>query len=139
MRPISVLNVEGRIFFSAVQKRLASFMLSNNYIKIKTQKAFLEGIAGCIEHGSMVFEALRYAKRHGVSICVAWLDLANAYGSVRHNFVQFALKWYHIPPLFAKFFSHITRIFLLIFGEIHGLLSGFGLRSVYRKGVLLRL
>ena len=58
--------------------------MTNNYIKVKTQNAFLEGIADCIAHASMVFEALRYAKHHGISICASWLDLANAYGSVRH-------------------------------------------------------
>ena len=28
---------------------------------------------------------------------ITWLDLANANGSVRHNLIQFALNWYHIP------------------------------------------
>ena len=28
-----------------------------------------------------------------------WLPgLANAYGSVAHNLIQFALEWYHVPP-----------------------------------------
>ena len=27
----------------------------------------------------------------------SWIDLANAYGSVPHNLIQFALSWYHIP------------------------------------------
>ena len=26
-----------------------------------------------------------------------WLDLQNAYGSVPHNLIQFALEWYHVP------------------------------------------
>ena len=30
-----------------------------------------------------------------------WLDLQNAYGSVRHNLIQFALKWYHVPEWFT--------------------------------------
>ena len=28
---------------------------------------------------------------------VTWIDLANAYGSVMHNLIQFALSWYHVP------------------------------------------
>src|SRR5436305_9850303 len=31
-------------------------------------------------------------------LVVTWLDLCNAYGSVKHNLVQFALHWYHVPP-----------------------------------------
>jgi hypothetical protein len=32
-------------------------------------------------------------------IVVAWIDLANAYGSVRHNLIQIALEWFHVPLL----------------------------------------
>jgi hypothetical protein len=28
---------------------------------------------------------------------LSWIDLANAYGSVKHNLIQFALNWYHVP------------------------------------------
>jgi hypothetical protein len=84
MRPISVLNVEGRLFCAIVHYRLAPFLVKNGYIKIKDKKAFIDGIAGCIEQGTLVYEALRYAVRHQTAITVAWLDLANAYGSVNH-------------------------------------------------------
>jgi hypothetical protein len=30
------------------------------------------------------------------------MDLANAYGSVRHNLIQFALNWYHVPACIQK-------------------------------------
>jgi len=42
-------------------------------------------------------EALREAKESTRQIVVTWIDLANAYGSVRHNLIQFALNWYHVP------------------------------------------
>ena len=44
-----------------------------------------------------LWEALKEAKKKQRSIVVSWLDLANAYGSVRHNLIQFALNWYHVP------------------------------------------
>nr|XP_054769560.1 uncharacterized protein LOC129277399 [Lytechinus pictus] len=43
-------------------------------------------------------ENLLDAKQRKKEIVVAWLDLANAYGSVAHNLIQFALEWYHVPP-----------------------------------------
>src|SRR6478609_8597692 len=46
-----------------------------------------------------MFEALLDAKSHQRQIVVSWLDLKNAYGSVRHNLIQFALSWFHVPPL----------------------------------------
>ena len=40
MRPISILNVEGRIFFTIVNKRLANFLLSNSYIDFLVQNLY---------------------------------------------------------------------------------------------------
>ena len=37
------------------------------------------------------------AKQNAREIVVAWLDLANAHKSVKHNLVQFALEWYNTP------------------------------------------
>ena len=33
------------------------------------------------------------------------LLFANAYGSVRHNLIQFALNWYHIPLFIQELIS----------------------------------
>ena len=73
-------------------------MTKNTYIPKDTQKGFLTGLPGCLEHAFTLFEALRDAKTAQKQIVVAWIDLANAYGSVRHNLIQFALNWYHVPP-----------------------------------------
>ena len=117
MRPISVLNVEGRIFFSAVHKRVANFLIKNGYISTKMQKAFIEGIAGCIEHGILIQEAIRYAREHRKSICITWLDLANAFGCVPHMLVQFCLRWYNLPAFISRlFFNYYEGVFSYIDG-----------------------
>ena len=102
MRPISILNVEGRIYFTIVNKRLAKFLLSNNYLDTRIQKGFIEAIAGCIEFGALMQESMKYAKVFRRSICISWLDLANAFGSVSHALVQFALAWFHVPYCLRK-------------------------------------
>ena len=33
---------------------------------------------------------------------MCWLDLTNAYGSVHHSLIQFALRHYHAPPQFCQ-------------------------------------
>ena len=53
IRPISILNVEGRIFFSLVEKRMSAYMTLNGYIKRWQQKAFMVEVAGCIEHSTL--------------------------------------------------------------------------------------
>ena len=37
------------------------------------------------------------ANKHQRSLTIAWLDLANAYGSVNHQLIKFALSHYHAP------------------------------------------
>ena len=96
-RPIAITSAASKILFSVVARRLERFLLKNNYISSVIQKGFLTGVAGCIEHAFALFEALKEAKTHKRQIVVTWIDLANAYGSVRHNLIQFALDWYHVP------------------------------------------
>ena len=75
------------------------------------QKGFLSGVAGCLEHSFTLFEALREAKEEQRQIVVAWIDLANAYGSVRHNLIQFALNWYHVPIVIQEvIFNYYNKL-----------------------------
>lgn len=80
-----------------IAKRLLNFLLKNAYIKTSIQKGFLPHISGCVEHTQALMEALQDAKRRKRDITVCWLDLANAFGSVSHNLIQFAGEWYHVP------------------------------------------
>jgi hypothetical protein len=110
-RPIAITNTVGKIFFSIIAKRLQNFLTKNSYIDSRTQKGFLFGVPGCIEHSFSLFEALREAKSGKRAIVVSWLDLANAYGSVRHNLIQFALNWYHVPTAIqALIFDYYNKL-----------------------------
>ena len=72
---------------------------------------------GCWEHISMVWAALKEAKSKKVSLATIWLDIANAYGSIPHKLIIFALhgygaspKWIHLiqtyySGIFSKSFS----------------------------------
>ena len=96
-RPIAITCTVGKIFFSVLSERLQSFMVKNNYIPREIQKGFISGMPGCLEHAFALHEALRDATENKRQIVTTWIDLANAYGSVRHNLIQFALDWYHVP------------------------------------------
>ena len=96
-RPIVLSNASGKLFFQVIAKRLLKYLVSNNYLKTSIQKGFLPRISGCVEHTQALMEALQDAKRRKKEINVCWLDLANAYGSVCHNLIQFAAEWYHVP------------------------------------------
>ena len=62
-RPISLLNVEGKIYFSCLAARLAEFMTANRYIGTSVQKGGVPGVPGCIEHTTMIWEAIQAQKK----------------------------------------------------------------------------
>lgn len=99
-RPIALSNCDGKLFFTLLSKRLLEYLLSNSYMSTRVQKGFLPKVAGCVEHSSLTLSALRDAKRAGTGICVSWIDLKNAFGSVRHSLLQFALNHFNLPYKF---------------------------------------
>ena len=101
-RPIALTNCDGKIFFALVAKSVLKHMTKNSFFDLRLQKGFLPGVSGCIEHTSLISEALRDARSHQRSICVSWLDLRNAFGSVRHSLIQFALRYYGFPRHFQQ-------------------------------------
>ena len=101
-RPIALTNCDGKIFFALVAKSALKHMTKNSFFDLRLQKGFLPGVSGCIEHTSLISEALRDARSHQRSICVSWLDLRNAFGSVRHSLIQFALRHYGFPRHFQQ-------------------------------------
>ena len=86
-RTISLLNVEGKIFFAILAKRLTSFLTGNSYIDTSVQKGGVSGFSGCVEHTSAITQLISEAKKGRKDLTVVWLDLANAYGSIPHQLI----------------------------------------------------
>ena len=61
-RPISLLNVDGKIYMGILPKRTVDFLQNNGYIGASVQKAGISGIPGCIEHVPTIWEAIQEAK-----------------------------------------------------------------------------
>ena len=102
-RQIALLNVEGKLYWALVAKRLYSYLVEDNhYIKTNQQKGSIRGVAGCWEHTTMVWSALKDAKTSRSPLALLWLDLANAYGTVPHKLIEFALRRYHVPDSWIK-------------------------------------
>ncbi|KAI8482700.1 hypothetical protein Bbelb_395800 [Branchiostoma belcheri] len=96
-RNISLLNVEGKLFFTILAKRLTGFLLSNSYIDTQVQKAGIPGFPGCIEHANTIWRQIQLARSRKEDLHVVWLDLANAYGSIPHKVISYALDFFWVP------------------------------------------
>ena len=101
-RIISLLNTEGKIFFSILSRRLSKFLIMNEYIDTSVQKGGVAGIPGCIENTGVVSQLILEAKENNGNLAVLWLDLANAYGSIPHKVVEETLRRYHVPSSFSN-------------------------------------
>ena len=66
-RTISLLNVEGKIFFSLKADRITDFLVKNKYINASIQKGGIPNVSGCIEHTAILSQLIREAKKelHG--------------------------------------------------------------------------
>lgn len=94
-RNITLLNVEGKILFSVLARRMSNFFASN--VDTSCQKAGVPGFPGCVEHSSVIWEQIQRAKRERSDLHVVWLDVANAYGSVPHQLLNYTTEFFHMP------------------------------------------
>lgn len=114
-RPISLLEVDGKIMFGILAKRLTEYLLANGFVNTSVQKAGVPGFQGCIEHSYMIWETLQEAKKQKKDLSVIWLDLANAYGSVPHKIIEYALHFFHVPQQFIDYIMKYYRGFKMRF------------------------
>ena len=96
-RTISLLNVEGKLFFGMKADRLTQYVLANRYIDESVQKGGIPGVSGCLEHTSLLSQLIREAREERKNLVVTWLDIANAYGSIPHSLIMSSLRKAHIP------------------------------------------
>lgn len=61
-RPITLLNVKGKVFFGVIAQRMAEYLRRNEYIDTAVQKVGVTGFAGCLEHSSMIWHQILAAK-----------------------------------------------------------------------------
>ncbi|KAL6455729.1 hypothetical protein MHYP_G00355800 [Metynnis hypsauchen] len=58
---------------------------------------------------------IQKAKREKTDLHVIWLDLANAYGSVPHQLINYAMDFFHMPTcvkiLLAEYFNNLQMCF----------------------------
>ena len=116
-RALALGNVEGKIFFSLVSRRIFKHVVTKNgNVDKSIQKGCMEATPGCWEPMSMVWAALKESRVHKKSCATIWLDIANAYGSIPHELIFLALKRYgvsdHCITLIRNYYSGLwTKCF----------------------------
>ncbi|GFN89041.1 reverse transcriptase [Plakobranchus ocellatus] len=73
--PILLLNVEGKIL-AVMASRLTKYLTENGYVNVSLLERGLPEVFGCLEHTTMIWEAIQGAKLGKGNQDVVWLDLA---------------------------------------------------------------
>ena len=108
-RPISLLNIDGKILLGIIAKRVIEFVQINGYVNESVQKTGIPGIPGCVEHAFAIWDAIQEAKSSKGDLTVIWLDLANAYGSVPHGLIEMAMENFWFPePVKAMLMQQVS-------------------------------
>ena len=94
-RPIALMPGLSKLLSAMLKDRWLRLMSINGCLDSEVQKAFLPLVSGLSEQQCKLAAIARSSKH---SLGVAWLDIANACGSVHHSLIQFAMPCYHAPP-----------------------------------------
>ena len=90
-------------------------MIGNGYLDTKVQKAFIEGVNGCIEHIQVVQEVIAHAKASKKTAHITWFDLEDTFGSVSHSLIPIVLEHYNLPP---EIIAYIVDLYTKLEGRV---------------------
>ena len=82
-------------------------MVANGYIDKEAQKAFINGVNGCVEHIQVLQEILQHAKAHNRTVHISLYDLADAFGSVSHSLIPITLKHFNVPNSLINYINDL--------------------------------
>ena len=91
------MDVEGKVFWSVIARRMNAYLIANKYIDTSVQKGGIPGMSGCLEHTAVITQLIREAKKDKKSLSITWLDLERAYPSLPHNVILYSMGRYHFP------------------------------------------
>lgn len=70
-----------------------------------------------MEHSAIIWKQIQTAKRQKTNLHVVWLNLVNAYGSVPHLLISFALDFFHVPSCIQKLIDSFFSSFFISYAS----------------------
>ncbi len=107
----------GKVYHQIMANRTASFLIDNKIIDPCMQKAFLQGINGCIEHTQIMHDILAHAKNNNRTCHITYFDLADAFGSVEHDLIYQTMQRNGIPPVVIEY---VRNLYSRLSGYVQG-------------------
>lgn len=99
-RPLALGNTIAKLYAAIIADRIQAWATVGKRISPE-QKGFLQ-YEGCLEHNFLLQTAIDDARRSNKEVCIAWLDLENAFGSVPHSHIMNILAILGLPEELLK-------------------------------------
>jgi hypothetical protein len=95
-RPIALMSCLYKLLMAIIAKRMTSFSINNDLLSQQQKSA--RPCEGCYEHAFLLESIVNDARRQPRPLCLAWLDIRNAFGSVPHSALLTTLTHMGFPP-----------------------------------------
>ena len=105
---IALTTNVAKLYHTMESSRAITFMTMNQYLDPTAQKAYIQGINGCVEHIKVIQEVIQHAKANNKTAHITWFDLIDAFGSLSHTLIPHVLLHYHLPD---KIINYIRNIY----------------------------
>ncbi|XP_071491341.1 uncharacterized protein [Diadema antillarum] len=106
-RMISLTSCVSKIFHQILANRLACYLTTNCFIDPSVQKAFINGVNGCVEHNQVLHEIIAHSKAKKRTVHLTFFDLADAFGSVSHELISHSLHRFHVPTNLSVYIDNL--------------------------------
>ena len=94
-RPIALMSCIYKLFMGIIAKRLTRWSIDAGILSEEQKCA--RPTEGCYEHTYILKSLVGQARRNKKKLCVAWLDIRNAFGSVPHGTIVNTLRHIGVP------------------------------------------
>ena len=103
-RPISLLEVPGKIYGKIINNRLRSHLENNNCFP-HSQHGFRQNRSTDTVL-AIITESISNASKNKTQCCMVMRDVSKAFDKVWHNGIQLKISQLQLPPIFTKLFSN---------------------------------
>ncbi|XP_071447486.1 uncharacterized protein [Hetaerina americana] len=106
-RPIALSPTIAKVFTGILADRISAWAYKGKRLSFPYQKGFVPATEGCFEHNFIAQAAIDTAKGKGTEIALAWLDLADAFGSIPHPHIIRVLAEMGMPKQLLDLISDL--------------------------------
>ena len=104
-RPIALMSCLYKLLMAVLAKRMTTFSITNDLLSNAQKSA--RPSEGCYEHAFILESVLSDARHQPRPLCLAWLDIRNAFGSIPHSALSTTLLHMGFPPDLVRMITNV--------------------------------